>query len=114
MIWMLFGFELFAAARSELEGEVLEVYPHAIARRLAPHCLHKSTEAGYQSQLAAIAAATCWTPTDLEHELKVAVSGNRHDRLDAFMAAFVASLPENRRRAYGNAHNPDDAIWIPA
>ena len=112
-IWMLFGFELFAACRSELGAEILEVYPHAIARRMAPDCLHKTNKAGYQAQLAAMATATSWTPTDLESGLKKAVSGSRHDRLDAFMAAFVASLPADKRRAYGNAQNPDDAIWVP-
>ncbi len=113
-IWMLFGFKLFAACRSELGTEVLEVYPHAIARRLAPNCLHKSSEAGYQTQLTAVAGATCWSPRDLENRLREAVSGSRHDRLDAFMAAFVASLTKNKRQANGNIHDHYDAIWVPA
>ncbi len=113
LIWMQFGFELFTACRAELGAEVIEVYPHAIARRLAPDCLHKSKEAGYQPQLAAMAAASGWAPTALEQALKTAVSGSRHDRLDAFMAAFVASLPAIGRRAYGDAADPNDAIWVP-
>jgi hypothetical protein len=40
-------------------------------------------------------------------------SGTNHDRLDAFMAAWVASLPKRRRRAIGNEDDPDDAIWVP-
>lgn len=112
-IWMLYGFELFAALRSELMVEVIEVYPFAIIRALLPVCAHKSTEQGYRDQLVAIAARTGWEPQALEAKLKITVSGSRHDRLDAFMAAWVASLPSERRRAFGDAQRPDDSIWVP-
>jgi hypothetical protein len=112
-IWMLFGFELFACLRSELKAEVIEVYPFAIVRELLPACEHKSTEAGYQNQLAAVAARTGWKPHELEEKLKDTVPGSRHDRLDAFMAAWIASLPAEQRRAIGDAKRPDDAIWVP-
>ena len=112
-IWMLYGFELFSSLRSELTVEVIEVYPFAIIRALLPACAHKSTEQGYQDQLVAIAARTGWDPQALEAKLKVTVSGSRHDRLDAFMAAWVASLPLERRRAFGDAQRPDDSIWVP-
>jgi hypothetical protein len=112
-IWMLFGFELFCCLRGCLRGEVIEVYPFSIVRELLPTCAHKSTEKGYQDQLAAVAARTGWGPSDLEKKLKEVVPGSRHDRLDAFMAAWVASLPRDRRRAYGDAQQPDDAIWVP-
>jgi uncharacterized protein DUF429 len=112
-LWMLFGFELFAALRLELQAEVMEVYPFAIVRALLPSCAHKSTPEGYRDQLAAIAARTGWEPQALEAQLKLTVLGSRHDRLDAFMAAWVASLPPDRRRAFGDARNPDDAIWVP-
>jgi hypothetical protein len=39
---------------------------------------------------------------------------SQNDRLDAFMAAWVASLPSERRRAFGDATRPDDAIWVPS
>ena len=112
-IWMLFGFELFAALKSCLGVEVIEVYPFAIVRALLPRCEHKSTEEGYGGQLAAVAARTKWEPRELEAKLKATVPGSRHDRLDAFMAAWAASLPPSGRRAFGDAHRPDDAIWIP-
>jgi hypothetical protein len=112
-IWMLYGFELCASLRSDLIVEVIEVYPFAIIRALLPACGHKSTEQGYQDQLDAVAALTGWKPQSLEARLRAAVSGSRHDRLDAFMAAWVASLPLNARRAYGNVVQPDDAIWVP-
>jgi hypothetical protein len=112
-IWMLYGFELFASLRSGLMVEVIEVYPFAIVRALLPTCEHKSTEQGYRNQLVAIAARTGWEPQTLEVRLKATVSGSRHDRLDAFMAAWVASLPSNHRQAIGDAQRPDDAIWVP-
>lgn len=112
-IWMLFGFQLFAELRSGFTAEVIEVYPFAIVRALLSECEHKSTANGYQSQLAELAACTGWEPLELEAKLKASVSGSRHDRLDAFMAAWVASLPSAQRRAFGHADDPDDAIWVP-
>jgi hypothetical protein len=112
-IWMVFGFELFSALRSGLKAEVIEVYPFAIVRALLPSCEHKSTEQGYRDQLAAIALRTGWEPHNLEARLKATVPGTRHDRLDAYMAAWVASLAPERRRAFGNARRPDDSIWVP-
>jgi predicted nuclease with RNAse H fold len=113
-IWMLFGFELFASLKSGLQAEVIEVYPFAIVWALLPTCEHKSTEQGYRRQLAAVAARTGWEPEHLEARLKKTVPGSRHDRLDSFMAAWVASLPPEQRRTFGDAQRPDDAIWVPS
>jgi hypothetical protein len=110
-IWMLFGFELFTCLKSS--AEIIEVYPFAIVRALLPACEHKSTEEGYRDQLNAVSARTGWEPQKLEARLKATVPGSRHDKLDAFMAAWVASLPPRRRCAFGNARRPDDAIWVP-
>jgi hypothetical protein len=112
-IWMLFGFELFACLRAGFRAEVIEVYPFVIVRALLPACEHKSTEQGYRDQLIAVAARTGWEPQNLEGKLKATVPGSRHDRLDAFMAAWVASLAPELRRALGDARRPDDAIWVP-
>lgn len=110
---MLFGFELFASLRNGLQAEIMEVYPFAIVRALVPTCEHKSTEQGYQDQLVAVAARTGWEPQKLEARLKATVPGSRHDRLDAFMAAWTASLPPEKRHTFGDARRPDDAIWVP-
>ncbi len=112
-IWMLYGFELFTALRRVLTADIIEVYPFAIVRALLPACEHKSTEKGYQNQLAAIGAQTGWASRPLEDKLKATVAGSRHDRLDAFMAAWVASLPPRRRRAFGDPRRKDDAIYVP-
>jgi len=113
-IWMLFGFELFAHLRKELGVEIIEVYPFAIVRTLLPTCQHKSTEQGYREQLEAVAVRTGWEPQNLEARLKTTVPGSRHDRLDAFMATWVASMPRKARRAFGDPQRSDDAIWVPS
>jgi hypothetical protein len=110
---MLYGFELFGQIRNQICTEVIEVYPFAIVRALLESCEHKSTERGYQDQLAAMANATKWERKALEDKLKETVRGTRHDRLDSFMAAWVASLPVDCRRCYGDANRLDDAIWVP-
>jgi len=113
-IWMLYGFHLFAELRARTGAEIIEVYPYAIVHRLgAAHC-HKSTATGYKNQLTAMAKRTGWSPAKLEQQLVVTVPGKRHDRLDAFMAAWVAGLPPERRHPYGMAAQPDDVIWVPA
>jgi predicted nuclease with RNAse H fold len=110
---MRFGFELFAQLRRSFYVEVIEVYPFATVRALLPACQHKLTDQGYKDQLAAVAARTGWAPQDLEARLKATVHGSRHDRLDAFMAAWVASSGSERRRAFGDPQRPYDAIWVP-
>ncbi len=112
-IWMLYGFELFRSLKNNLTAEIIEVYPFAIVRALLPECAHKSTEQGYRDQLAAVSVRTGWAPLNLEQKLKETVSGNRHDRLDSYMAAWVASLPPEKRRAYGDARKQGDSIWVP-
>jgi predicted nuclease with RNAse H fold len=115
MIWMLYGFEIFRVLRAQGRAEVIEVYPQAIVRRLLGNvCPHKSTESGYRKQLDVIAKKTQWSVGQLEAALARAVPGTRHDRLDAFMSAWVASLERKDRRAYGRESDPDDAIWIPS
>jgi hypothetical protein len=113
-IWMLYGFELFSAFRAAFTCDVIEVYPFAIVRSLLAVCAHKSTERGYSDQLAGVSSRTGWGPTELEGRLKATVSGSPHDRLDAFMAAWIASLESSKRRAFGNAQDPNDSIWVPA
>ncbi len=112
-IWMLYGFELFRCLKNNLTAEIIEVYPFAIVRALLPECAHKSTEQGYRDQLAAVSARTGWDPPNLEKRLKATVAGNRHDRLDSYMAAWVASLPREERRAFGDARQQGDSIWVP-
>lgn len=111
-IWMLYGFELFEAF-ADTGIERIETYPQAVVRSMLPDCEHKTTEAGYRKQLSAIAAATGWKDHDLEAVLARQVRGSRDDKLDAYMTAWIASLPLARRKAFGHMADNLDAIWVP-
>ena len=108
-IWMLVGFALFRALRRK--WDCIEVYPQAIARALGCEGGHKSKKEGYEEQLAAVAVATGWDTEGLRQSVAKQGYGSRHDKLDAFMAAWVASLPRKQLLACGKP--PDDVIWVP-
>ena len=106
-IWMLVGFALFRAF--EKIAECREVYPQATVRVLGAGDVYKAKEGGVAAQLAAAAPYTGWDGTnppvdDIAH-------GDQHDRLDAYLAAWVAALPEDKLQAFGVP--PDDVIWTP-
>jgi hypothetical protein len=108
-LWMLVGFALFKRLR--LDWECLEVFPQAIAAVLEAHDLHKSRPGGVEAQLAAAARHTGW-PTRIDRrELAEIGFGSQADRLDAYLAAWVASLDDCDRQAWGRP--PCDAIWVP-
>jgi hypothetical protein len=106
---MLVGFALF----ERLPGiaPCIEVFPNAIAHALRCY-LHKSKPGGVEAQLRAAAKHTGWP--DSAHQA-VAFADiawcPSHDRLDAYLSAWVASLPEKARSAYGDRGK--DAIWVP-
>lgn len=102
-IWMLVGFDLFRV----LEGwrPCIEVFPQATVRAIAPRTVHKSKAAGLAEQTRAFAAAAGWNPD----ELVGCAHGALHDRLDALLSAWIASLPRACRVAYGDGDA--DTIW---
>jgi hypothetical protein len=108
-LWMVVGFALFKSLRRE--WECLEVFPQAIVHAMGVAGAHKSSQNGYEGQLAAAARNTGVTTSQLASELKVACFGARHDRLDAYLSAWVAALDSHGREAFGVP--PDDAIWVP-
>jgi hypothetical protein len=108
-IWMLVGFDLFAEIRAE--WECIEVYPQAIARSIGEGHTHKATVVGFAAQRQAFARVIGLSDDKLKVSLDTSGFGAAHDRLDAMMGAWVASLPDQDRIAYGNGTN--DAIWIP-
>lgn len=109
-LWMLVGFELFAEIGRRRTCR--EVFPHATVRALGIEGRHKTTKAGYRAQRRGAAEATGHEPEELEAKLAVAGFGSRHDRLDAFLSAWIAAMPESELRAYGEP--PGDVIWVPA
>lgn len=59
-----------------------------------------------------MARETGWpAQRDGEPVLKEIGYGSLDDKLDAYLSAWVASLPADEREACGEA--PDDVIWIP-
>jgi hypothetical protein len=109
-LWMLVGFALFARLRRE--WECIEVFPQATMCLLGANEVHKSKAGGVSKQLAAAARFTGWPEPAQELELKPVVCGPTHDGLDAYLAAWIAALGEDKRMALGNP--PDDVIWVPA
>ena len=102
-IWMLVGFDLFVTLSAW--RPCIEVFPQATVRTIAPGAPHKSKLGGLGIQLAAFAEHAGWNPA----ELTDSAFGARHDRLDALLSAWIASLPESRRVAYGDGAM--DTIW---
>lgn len=107
--WMLIGFELFRTLKEKYE--CIEVYPQAIIRALQCSKGHKSTADGLTEQYHRFALAIGLTPEILMDNLEFSGYGSKHDRLDAYLAAWIASLEENQREGYGIP--PDDVIWVP-
>jgi predicted nuclease with RNAse H fold len=108
-IWMLIGFELFQKLGEKYK--CIETYPQAIVRKLDCGNTHKSKPDGYNDQLAAVARILKATTSGDENILSDMGYGARHDKIDAFLSAWVGSLNEKDRFPYGTP--PDDVIWVP-
>lgn len=108
-LWMLVGFTLFDALRPQ--WECLEVFPQAIVVVLDAARFHKATPKGLKAQLEAASSRTGWNSEALGRELAISSFGAPHDRLDAFLSSWVASLNADERKPLGEP--PDDVIWIP-
>jgi hypothetical protein len=108
-IFMLAGFALFARLRHDYE--CLEVYPQGAVAVLGCGALHKSRAEGLAAQRRTMARVTGWRGLMDDAALRATAFGARHDLIDAFLAAWVASLDELDREPLGG--EPDDTIWLP-
>ncbi len=108
-LWMLVGFELFRTLGRRYE--CIETYPQAVVHGLKCAGAHKSTEHGLQSQIDEGAKLLSVSPTEMRAKLLAMGFGSTHDRLDAFLSAWVASLDTKDRKAFGTP--PEDVIWVP-
>jgi len=108
-LWMLVGFGLFKRLR--IEWDCLEVFPQATVALLGVGGIHKSKTDGLQAQLAAVATRTGWPEPPSSAALQSIGFGSRHDQLDAYLAAWVASLDIHEREGLGTP--PGDVIWVP-
>ena len=109
-LWMVVGFSVFSRL-TEL-APCVEVFPQATARVLGSGQVHKFKSGGVEAQLAEAATHTGWpTPSHDDTAFEDIAFGPAHDRLDAYLSAWVAALPEERRIPFGNP--PNDVIWAP-
>jgi hypothetical protein len=108
-LWMLVGFALFEVLKEHYD--CIEVFPQAIANALRARKVHKSKSEGISRQLTAVAKHSGW-PFDKERMgLRQIAFGSLHDKLDAYLSAWVASLSKEDCVACGDP--PTDVIWIP-
>jgi hypothetical protein len=108
-LWMLVGFALFRTLRQH--WECLEVFPQAIAAVFDANQVHKSKPEGLLAQLNAAGRHTGWPVTPSLASLGAIGYGSSHDRLDAYLSSWVASLDEAGREPLGEP--PSDVIWVP-
>ena len=108
-LWMLVGFGLFRRLRQD--WECLEVFPQATVALLGAAGIHKSKRDGLTGQLVATARQTGWPDPPDPPALRETGYGSLHDQLDAYLAAWVASLESDERQALGVP--PTDVIWVP-
>jgi hypothetical protein len=109
-LWMYVGFQLFE--RLSAIAPCIEVFPQAIVRAIGAGEVHKSKAGAVESQLRQAAKYTGWPSENNEGVLFGEIGfGSAHDRLDAYLSAWVAALPESKRVAMGMP--PDDVIWVP-
>ena len=105
------AFELFEVLTESYT--CLEVFPQATVRVLGVGSEHKSKQKGLRSQLRALAEHTGWMgASELEAMLDQCARSPLHDRLDAYMCAWISSLYPERVKACGES--PEDVIWVPS
>lgn len=109
-LWMLVGFRLFEELAKV--APCIEVFPQATARVLGAGGVHKGKAGGVEAQLAEAARHTGWpTNNPSDPDFSDIGFGPAHDRLDAYLSAWVAGLEEKDRMAFGSP--PGDVIWTP-
>ena len=110
-IFMLLGFAL--NERLSKVAKCIEVYPHATVKKLGVADIHKSKGNQAELQLSAMSHYTGWPRNNDDWEQAGNMClGPMHDRVDAYSAAWVASLSEQERICFGDPEK-GDAIWIP-
>ena len=109
-IWMLVGFALFETLKKQ-GYDCIETYPQAIVHELKCSDKHKSTAEGFKGQLESAAKAVDNSSSDaFQTALEAMGYGSRHDKLDAFLSAWIANLPPSQEKVFGS--KPNDAIVV--
>lgn len=114
-LWMLVGFALYDALGAH--WECIEVYPQATVKAmqsvgvLPDDALHKTVGLAALEQLRANSLFSRWPYNSSRSEVRNVAYAPLHDAVDAYVAAYTASLEPHQRRYFGTP--PDDAIWVP-
>lgn len=110
-IFMLAGFAV-ADALADV-ADVIEIYPQANAQILNVAAKHKTRQDQSLVQLQAISEYTGWPKASHEWESVGDIcKAPMHDKIDAYSAAWIASLPIGKRFPLGSVED-NDAIWVP-
>jgi hypothetical protein len=110
-IFMLAGFAIYQALKNV--AECIEIFPHATVKLLGVAGKHKTKENQAYVQLHAMSKYTGWPSSKDEwNKVKNICSGDLHDKVDAYGAAWVASLDVEQRLALGET-SQNDAIILP-
>ena len=110
-IFMLAGFAIYQAVKNI--ASCIEVFPHATAKLLGTASKHKTKENQAYVQLHAMSKYTGWPCLEDEWKtVKDICSGDLHDKVDAYSAAWVASLDVEQHLVLGEPI-VNDAIILP-
>lgn len=104
--WMCVGFALFETLTDH--WDCVETYPQAILHHIKYVGAHKSKD--HAKQLAHIISISGIHELSTE-SLRGRSCGAPHDRVDALMSAWVASLPPSQIHPFGTV--PEDQICVP-
>lgn len=106
---MYVGFRLFE--RLSVIAPCIEVFPQATVRAIGAGSVHKSKLGAVEGQLLQAAKYTGWPSGSDDVSFGDIGFASSHDRLDAYLSAWVAALPESERIPMGES--PEDVIWVP-
>jgi hypothetical protein len=110
-IFMLAGFAIAEVLKNI--APCIEIYPHATAKLLGVATKHKAKDDQAFVQLNAISKYSGWPSTEDDWKQVTNIcKGPVHDKIDAYSAAWVASLSTSNRQALGEKSD-EDVIWIP-
>lgn len=104
--WMCVGFALFETLTDH--WDCVETYPQAILHQIKYVGSHKGKD--HAKQLAHIISISGIQELS-SGTLRDRSFGAPHDRVDALMSAWVASLPQNQIHTFGTT--PEDQICVP-
>lgn len=108
LLWIIPGIQLFKELGKTYT--CIETFPNAIVKQLDKNIGHKSNTEELYKQIGLFCKYLNIDKEELQRDLQTACVGSLHDRFDAYLCAWAASLPTEKIKIYG-AEN--DTIHIP-